>query len=86
MRIQRLLCTVALIAVFAQGCASPPTMKRIKGYTKHTKVDGHWEKEKVAPQPGYYAVLPFAVLYDAVTGPFLFVYAVVGVNSGLIKP
>ena len=76
----------ALVLGLLNGCATPPTMKRIKGYTEYPKENGQTTAEKIEPQPRYYAVLPFALLYDAVTAPFLFLYATLGVNTGLIKP
>jgi hypothetical protein len=61
-------------------------MKRIKGYSKSTAENGHTDAEKIEPQPAYYGVLPFALLFDTITAPFLFLYATVGINTGLLKP
>jgi hypothetical protein len=80
MNAKKLFLVLTALLLLAQGCATPPTMKKIKG---HTSEDGHVTEE---PQPAYYAVLPFAVLYDVVAAPILYLGLMLGVNSGLVKP
>jgi len=88
---QRLIvCLVLLLSVSLTGCVTGTTIEAAKEHVKYKPQTV--ENGKITPlevesvqkaKPGYYALVPFAVVADIVLIP-VYVFGTIGINLGVL--